>query len=146
MALGGNTGHPHQPIPHHLCLFSCTSLHGTWTSPLLFLSHFSTMYLFTVMALGGTVSIFHPPRAKRCLMGLWYFSNSKIILIHTKNWIHTVLNNPATSNNYHVSLRMYIYTQIAKDRQRQDWMFEWEPLLNIVLKHQHSCPMLCCKT
>lgn len=50
MASGGSTGHSHLPGPYCHGISSSASLHSMQTSPLLFLSHFSTKYLFMVVA------------------------------------------------------------------------------------------------
>ena len=49
-ALGGSTGHPHQPEPHCHRISSVAPLHNIQTSPPLCLCHLSTTYLFMVVA------------------------------------------------------------------------------------------------
>lgn len=65
MALVDSTGYPHQPVPH--CLHFFTSLYGTWTSPLHFLFHISTIYFDQcngnqcLKIPGVSVVVFHMP-------------------------------------------------------------------------------------
>lgn len=76
MTLSGSTGHLHRPVPHHLHFFIPSSLHSPWAIPILFLSHFSTIYLFTVMAPKGLwVSFTHQA-------AVLYFSDKDIFFWH----------------------------------------------------------------
>lgn len=83
MSLGSSAIHPCQPVPHCLHILCSASLHNIRPTLLLFLSHFSTIYLLIEMAPKGTrwaLGAFQPAQLKdayviQLLCGLSSYNN-----------------------------------------------------------------------